>query len=591
MSFTLTTNPITAGSPNNVTGTITVTNAPSIFRLSASAPVSPNTANGFITIDGIGTFNTGTASQPSNVTVFVDITINTNGTYNISNMSGSFSGSSGNEVRFQELNPTTYTSTKSSTKSGSFTKNDCLPNEIGSVVLVTQTASYTFTSNISQLDADLSAQNIADLTAQQMVDDNGQVYANNNGFCEIIPPPPPPPPTNNTIQKTSDDISLIKLYKNDFTLALMGEDPPMAKDKSNCFIKQKPNEFFRQTTSSSKHISFVSTIRVELVNCCGEVKKDITTNFSYSGFQDRFGIQQITFEFGYINEDFWTETLYLKITDLTNLNVWYSSGFLVTDYESEQTTTLSYKAQSEIYGVDYDLANMMQHIRVAKVYYKQPNDEEQSGQYIDTQGNLGKFKTIHTPYDDYKIDKMSTFMYRRLQKVLSHPILYVDGLQSKLKDGVKKGDIQGTTNWFDGSFTVNRVNRRYTPVKELLPTLTLINTYPIHNNTYTLNSISQNFYLEFNMPIEVVSGTEVSLYLNDNLAETVVGVVSGNFLLLDFSGFTFVNGNYKLTLLPNKVFSGFDFFAGLGLNDLNFVITEGDYSGGDYDNNDYLTDL
>ena len=65
------------------------------------------------------------------------------------------------------IQPVTY----SSTKSGSFSKNNCAVGKIGSVVNFSANA----TSNISQADADLKA--------QTAVNAGGQAYANTNGAC------------------------------------------------------------------------------------------------------------------------------------------------------------------------------------------------------------------------------------------------------------------------------------------------------------------------------------------------------------------------------------------------------------------------
>lgn len=59
-------------------------------------------------------------------------------------------------------------------KSGTFTKNNCSSGGIGSQVTYT-VAAGTYTSNVSQADADSKAQND--------VNTNGQRYANNNGSC------------------------------------------------------------------------------------------------------------------------------------------------------------------------------------------------------------------------------------------------------------------------------------------------------------------------------------------------------------------------------------------------------------------------
>jgi hypothetical protein len=62
-------------------------------------------------------------------------------------------------------------------KEGSYRKNDCGSGKMGSVVIY-QVAAHTFSSTISQADADAKA--VADIEA------NGQAFANNTGTCTSI---------------------------------------------------------------------------------------------------------------------------------------------------------------------------------------------------------------------------------------------------------------------------------------------------------------------------------------------------------------------------------------------------------------------
>ena len=84
-----------------------------------------------------------------------------------------------------------YSSTKTSTKSATFKRNNCPPGQIGSAVEFKQTVTETRTSPFSQIDADQQAQVAADKSAQAAVDAGGQANANANGRCDTPPPPTP----------------------------------------------------------------------------------------------------------------------------------------------------------------------------------------------------------------------------------------------------------------------------------------------------------------------------------------------------------------------------------------------------------------
>jgi Family of unknown function (DUF5977) len=77
---------------------------------------------------------------------------------------------------------TLFEATKLSTKSATFTKNDCVTGT-GSTVTHSSTKTATAYSTVSQLDADTKAQSVADSMAQSDANSNGQTYANAIGSC------------------------------------------------------------------------------------------------------------------------------------------------------------------------------------------------------------------------------------------------------------------------------------------------------------------------------------------------------------------------------------------------------------------------
>lgn len=81
-----------------------------------------------------------------------------------------------------------YNSTKTSSKSGVYTKNNCAVGCTGtSVTYTSPVLSQTRTSTTSQADADTKAQTAADSAANTDVASNGQNYANANGSCINCP--------------------------------------------------------------------------------------------------------------------------------------------------------------------------------------------------------------------------------------------------------------------------------------------------------------------------------------------------------------------------------------------------------------------
>lgn len=76
-----------------------------------------------------------------------------------------------------------FISTKSATKSGTFKRNNCDNKGQGKEITFTSTQTHTYTSHISQEDADKNALRIAEELAQNEVNNKGQEYANANAKC------------------------------------------------------------------------------------------------------------------------------------------------------------------------------------------------------------------------------------------------------------------------------------------------------------------------------------------------------------------------------------------------------------------------
>jgi hypothetical protein len=93
------------------------------------------------------------------------------------------------------------------------------------------------------------------------------------------------------------NINFIQLYLNDFAKAKQSFDPKIIELPYSGFVRLRTDETILQTTNSSVNISFVSTVKAELVDSCNKLVKDISDNFYYIGFIDHKGVSQISFEF------------------------------------------------------------------------------------------------------------------------------------------------------------------------------------------------------------------------------------------------------------------------------------------------------
>lgn len=275
----------------------------------------------------------------------------------------------------------------------------------------------------------------------------------------------------------TQNFSFIRLYKNDFTSAKLADDTPIQTLKYGGFIVQKPNETFLQISAGSESISFVGGISVNLIDCNGLIIKNIDSNFFYEGFVDSSGVNQIAFEFGLIGVDYWTKQLYLKITDEVNGNIWYSNGFLVTDYKTNLSTRFDYFNQTKIYNISYDLAPYIQSVRVADCYDQTPVNKRDLKQYVNANGLQTNYRAITTFLRKYLINSIDYFINDRFEVLFSHQQVYVNGERAVISD-FKIDERKGDTNWLNGEFTVNKQGQQLVESYQLYEYLDLVSFSP-----------------------------------------------------------------------------------------------------------------
>jgi hypothetical protein len=275
-----------------------------------------------------------------------------------------------------------------------------------------------------------------------------------------------------------EDFSFIKLYKNDFASALNADSPAISTLKYKGFITQRPDETFLQITNTSDGIAFVGGITVELVDNCNRFVLNIDDNFFYTTVTDSNGNRQMIFEFGYLGTDFWTKPLHLKITDNTNLNVWYSNSFLVTYYMTNISSRFDYYNPTKIFGISYDLAPFYQSIRIANCYDNNAVNTKELKQYVTSQGLKVNYRNIVSFLRSYLIESLDYFVNDRLEVLFSHAIVYLNNERVVVND-YKVDERKGDTNFMGGEFVINKQNEKFIYSNQIFPDLMLTSKSPL----------------------------------------------------------------------------------------------------------------
>jgi len=390
------------------------------------------------------------------------------------------------------------------------------------------------------------------------------------------------------------DYSFLRLTQS-FDTARNSDNQPIVKLPYDGFVQMLPNETFAQLSNSPTNITFVGGITVELIDKCGNLVLNITSNFFYSIFTDSKGIEQIAYEFGNINQDFQTKPLYLKITDTTNGNIWYSTSFLLTNYQSNLSTRFDYWSDKQLNGIAYDVYPLKQSIRFSNFYLNDDVDETNASQYVQYNGNQVEFRSIITPLDEYVISNIDTFTFRRLERLFQSPYLYLNSFQIS-KNELTKEKRLGDANWFTATLICNPKYIPFTFEYQLYEPFALSNRFVANNSVYTLTNFntvlaSDGIYLEFNKIPSVLPTFEYKLYKDDVLVLTASSstVATNKLTLTALSSYIFANGDYSLVVNANTVYNGIEFWSGFIFGQWVWNIGDGEFEETEFDNTEFLT--
>jgi hypothetical protein len=376
--------------------------------------------------------------------------------------------------------------------------------------------------------------------------------------------------------------------------AIKGDDTKIVSLPYQGFVQMLPNELFCQISNSATNISFVGGIDIDLVDCSDTVILNINNNFFYTTFTDKFGIEQIAFEFGNLNVDLGTKVLYLRITDTTNGNKWYSYNLLLTYYNVDKSTRFDYWNEGEINGIAYDLAPYHQSIRLSNCYNHTPVNEVKLSEYTRYNGKQVKSRAITTYLDKYIVENVSLFTNPRIFAMFESDMIYIDGERVEASD-FKPAERVGDTNFMSAEFIANPQDEALTFAYQLYQPLLATSTFVAQNSTYILanfnTALASGLYVQFNKNISALPTLSYQLFESGVLVDTgsAFTIVSNRLYLDDLQAYTFANGDYSIVINANTVYNGIDFWGGFLFNEWQFTIANGQYANTDYNNSQYLT--
>jgi hypothetical protein len=281
-----------------------------------------------------------------------------------------------------------------------------------------------------------------------------------------------------------EDYSFIRLEPT-LSLARYTRNSPVATIVNNWFIRFETDKTYFQISNTKTGIAFDGNYTVFVVDCSGNELLDITNKVAIFEFIDNRGLPQIAFEITNIGADYYMQEVSLRFRHSSVLsNVFYSNPILITNYQKQFNTFFEYRSYKDFYGTAYNKVNKYQAISL-NCYYDRPDEDESSREYTDTDGVRKTSNVISTDLEIYIFEKgIDNFTYKRLNKLLTNSVIYVNGNRMTNKVINKSDERIGDTNRFNQEFEI-AVNYNETKDYEyqLFEPLELISFNPTGNYT------------------------------------------------------------------------------------------------------------
>lgn len=325
--------------------------------------------------------------------------------------------------------------------------------------------------------------------------------------------------------------------------------------------------------SKEKHLQIINTDfdvenfgQVDIYDLDGNHVLDITDKI----FVDKYNARNLAIEFAPFNINKKNQFLYIKFTGISE--AYYTNILKVND--NINTIRLDYKCLDVYKFTDYTNLPYFQSIRIDANYLGiAPKDEKEV--YTQLDGYVRKSRVIQNTAHKYTVNNITYYDFEKLAYALNSDILYINGIDAVCIESVKEGNIKGTTNATDGTFSVVlNYDKTYPNLWQINEPLQIVSVAP----TGTIVQGEANIQILFNKPV-FAYGTGLKIVGVGEIPFTILG----NLLLATFD---FDNlGTYNIVLEENTVFDIVNDTIG---TQWSVDVTTGDYNKNDYSNNDYL---
>ena len=336
------------------------------------------------------------------------------------------------------------------------------------------------------------------------------------------------------------DNSFLRL-KSDMTEAFSLDGSPVIDLTYVGQVHLKPGEVYLQITNSDVPLN-ISSYDVHLVDSCGNVLYDITTDVATTNFLDSNGIAQFVWEF-YNRHDTGFEPVAIRFTETSNGDMFWTNLFVSTESNLNYTSRIDYKNNGFHYGTQYNNADYYQSIRLTAYYNNKINESERAEYHqISTDVTVSQ-RNINKQKERFILHEFDEFTAIRLEALSSSSEIYVNNKRYYNTTPIEYPDREGDSNMFEGDWVLNPTNDVFDFTLQLFAPLEYVSLRP--NGIYLTGTTFNEMYITFNRGISVLSGT-IEVYNSENdikasFDESDVSI-SGNIVTVNTAGSALATG-------------------------------------------------
>lgn len=388
------------------------------------------------------------------------------------------------------------------------------------------------------------------------------------------------------------DYSFIRL-KGSLVEAMNIGDSPIATHNYCDMIQLSPNESYLQITNYNGGVSLAGDYQIKIVDCNDLELSDVTENVFIEEFTDANGYTQLAIEIVNLGIDYNTKPVFFKFIHTTFTDIYYSNPVNITESDIELSTYFQYKNYCDFQGIGYTNAQKWQSIRL-RTYFDIPIDESEAQDYyqISRQTTISA-RMLIKKFERYQLNYINRFTYERLNILLKHELIYVDGVKMTNKTTIESGDRFETSNVFSSNFTIAK---NYADIldynHQIFNGFLLIDKIP--EGSYTLAGLPTTLKATFNTDITLNSGT-LTIYdssdsVVDSFTEVDMSLSGTNAFTIDITGVITLNDTYYVQFDSGLISSVLEIdHQGISnKTDWQFIVGAADYLATDYDNSDYF---